>query len=271
MDHEKLPKITDMNILMHVAAMLRETPKPKPYAQDVDRETILAEVKRCAEENGGVALGRERFQERTGIYESQWLGRYWTRWSDLITEAGYEPNTMNGALDDDNILAQLAALAQKLGHLPTFAELRYEKQSNPDFPSHNTFGRLGSKVERTQRLIEYCASRDDLADVVAMCKVKIPADPPEPEVEAPKTGYVYLLKSGHFYKIGMSNDVGRRVYELGIQLPEKLVEVHRIETDDPQGIERYWHQRFADKRLNGEWFKLDKADVAAFKSRRRFM
>ena len=78
------------------------------------------------------------------------------------------------------------------------------------------------------------------------------------------------MKSGRYYKLGRSNAAGRREYELSIQMPEKLSTVHTIRTDDPVGIEAYWHQRFEAKRQNGEWFDLCAADVKAFK-RRKFM
>ncbi len=92
----------------------------------------------------------------------------------------------------------------------------------------------------------------------------------EKDVPSPELGYVYLLKSGKFYKIGRSNAPGRREYELAIQLPEPVVTVHTIKTDDPVGIEKYWHQRFSERRKNGEWFELRREDVLAFR-RRKFM
>ncbi len=81
----------------------------------------------------------------------------------------------------------------------------------------------------------------------------------------------YLVKFGKHHKIGRTMHVGLRSYDIQLQLPERSQLIHSIATDDPVGIERYWHERFADRRANGEWFLLRKEDVAAFRARRRFM
>lgn len=240
-----------------------------------DKADILDAIRRMAEADGGSAPGRMRFTAETGITEAQWLGRYWVRWSDAIAEAGLEPNTFQGARPEQEIFATFVSLIEELGHFPTDAELKFRKRTDPSIPSHGVFQRFGNKAGLAALVIKQCGDDPALADVVAICEPiaakagKVPVPPTAGP--GPQPGVVYLMKSGRHYKIGRSNSAGRRAYELAIQLPERLETVHVIETDDAIGIERYWHLRFAAQRLNGEWFALTAADVAAFKRRKRFM
>jgi Meiotically Up-regulated Gene 113 (MUG113) protein len=64
--------------------------------------------------------------------------------------------------------------------------------------------------------------------------------------------------------------VGCREREITLQMPEGIKIIHEIKTDDPTGIEAYWHKRFDAKRKNGERFDLSREDVSAFR-RRKFM
>jgi hypothetical protein len=239
----------------------------------VTREHIVSEIRRLAEANGGKPLGRERFRDETGIREADWLGRYWARWSDAVTEAGLTPNTLQSKFDDQEALRLLALEVRRLGHLPTHAEMRLRRREDATFPNDGVFARLGKKAALAQLLHDYCGEHPEFSDVAEM----IAPDDATSSVGQPEEsgmgeiGYVYLVKSGRHYKIGRSNSVGRREYELAIQLPVRAELIHKLATDDPVGIERYWHQRFAEKRANGEWFDLTPQDVSAFRRRRSFM
>lgn len=238
----------------------------------VTKEYILSEIRRTAIGNGGKPLGRERFLAETGVRESDWTGKYWIRWSDAVTEAGFTPNRLTERLPDAEILGRLAELVDELGHFPRVAELRFKARSDGSFPSHNTFRRFGDVNALAVRLREYC-KQNELLTTAELCQRHIGTTQVDAESEpssSPVLGSVYLLRSSRFYKIGRTNAVGRRERELAIQLPERAVLVHSIRTDDPAGIEAYWHNRFSDKRKNGEWFALTAADVSAFR-RRRFM
>ncbi|MGH2611228.1 MAG: GIY-YIG nuclease family protein, partial [Tepidiformaceae bacterium] len=128
------------------------------------------------------------------------------------------------------------------------------------FPSHNTFRRFGAKRRFVARILEYCRSVGGFDDVISLlgAYAVLPADLRERRDtgKALEIGFVYLLKSGRYFKIGKTNAHGRRERELAIQLPEKARSVHVIKTDDPAGIEAYWHTRFAATRRHGEWFEL---------------
>ncbi len=238
----------------------------------MDRAQILAEIKRCADANGGLPLGRARFEAESGVSEADWLGRYWARWGDAVQEAGYAPNSLRQPLDDGAVLESLAIFMKELGRFPTSPERKMRRRVDPTFPSHNVFARFGSRAQLAARVARHCDGREDMGDVREICSAAATSVAAEEEPAVVTAGgVVYLMRSGSYFKIGRSNSAGRRAYELAIQLPERLELVHAIETDDPVGIERYWHQRFVEKRLNGEWFALTRADVAAFRRRKRFM
>lgn len=242
----------------------------------MDKAHILREIKRTADANEGVPLGWRRFLNETGIKQSDWFAIHWARWSDALREAGYEPNQLVEAYEPDELLERYAQLSLELGRLPTDADMRFKTRSDPEFPSSRAFSKRWSKAELVTQLLEHCRSKDSYEAVALLCegysprkKQEEPTAPTDGEVTM---GYVYLIKmNGHrYYKIGMTNSVGRREYELNLQLPERTDLLHVIATDDPAGIEEYWHKRFKAKNTNGEWFALDATDIAAFK-RRKFM
>lgn len=227
-----------------------------------------------AKANGGVPIGRERFERETGIKESDWTGIFWVRWSEAVKEAGFEPNKLNIAHDEEFLLEQYALLVRELGRIPVVGEVIMKRRTHPEFPSAKTFHRFGNKAQLLVRVAEFCRMKG-YDDVVSVYEATRPTAAKAVDLEDDKDneiifGFVYLIKSGRHFKIGRSNAIGRREREIALQLPDKANTVHVIKTDDPPGIEAYWHRRFADLRRNGEWFELSASDVKAFK-RRRFM
>ena len=133
--------------------------------------------------------------------------------------------------------------------------------------------RFGSYVTIRTRVSAWCAERDDFADVLPLLAESIGRTRAEPPAHSGNAdlGFVYLIKHGSRseYKIGRTRNPIRREGEMRLQLPERIKPIHYIETDDPSGIEAYWHARFAEKRKEGEWFVLTPDDVRAFKNWKR--
>jgi hypothetical protein len=237
------------------------------------KQHILAEIKRMAAANGGEPPGWRRFHNETGIRATEWL-RYWPRWGDAVRDAGYTANDKQGAYTSENLIEKYIAFARELGRLPTAAEIHIKSLNDGTFPGEKTIrNRFGPKRAIAEAVAKFCESHAGYDDVRAWClayESKKKADGDAENESEEQIGFVYLLKSGRYYKIGKSNAAGRRERELQIQLPERANTVHVIRTDDPAGIEKYWHGRFEAKRKNGEWFELSASDVTAFR-RRKFM
>ena len=161
----------------------------------------------------------------------------------------------------------------EIGHYPTIPEIRMRSRNDPDFPSHNVFQRQGRKAELAEKVKDYCSDKPEFEEVVRICEPIAATHTKRADQAVDKggiDGFVYLMKSGKYYKIGFTNSLDRRQYEIGMQLPEGIEPIHSIRTDDPSGIDAYWHGRFKNKRLKGEWFNLTTKDVAIFK-KRKFM
>lgn len=232
---------------------------------------ILSEIQRLAQLRGG-RIGLAAFLKATGIPEKQILGKHWATWNEALMEAGIKTTSFSKPKTPEaSIFEAVALFVLRLGKWPTENELALERRRDSSFPSLNVIRRLRKTGEFQSKLMDHCANRQDLARVKA-----IAAQQPMPDMDekpsngrAPVQGYVYMMRSGRRYKIGHTNSPVRRHREVRLELPDPTYLVHSIETDDPKGIEAYWHHRFDAKRVRDtEFFKLDASDVAAFKRRK---
>ena len=75
-------------------------------------------------------------------------------------------------------------------------------------------------------------------------------------------GYVYLMRDDSgLFKIGATSNLTKRLEQLKSANPslQLLLFGERLE---PMVLERQLHEHFADKRVHGEWFKLEETDIA---------
>jgi hypothetical protein len=76
--------------------------------------------------------------------------------------------------------------------------------------------------------------------------------------------FVYVIKSDHGYKIGITHLPEKRSRLIGTHLPFKsnVIRLYPTKKQTTREIEKWIHGYFKQKRLNGEWFALDDIDIA---------
>lgn len=232
------------------------------------KEEILLQIKRISSDTGHPP-GRRTFEQTTGICESDWQGIYWARWGDAVREAGLEPNLIQQSYDDEYLLKRYCDAALHFESPPTRPEMRIYARKFGEFPSYTTYqNHFGTMHKLRVAARSWALGHEEYSAILSMIpKTDHIVDEPQ-RTETTEEGWVYLLNSGTYYKIGRSENVEKRVKQISIALPHKVTLIHAIKTDDPAGIEAYWHRRFENVRANGEWFALSKTDVRAFKRRR---
>ncbi|RWC41421.1 MAG: GIY-YIG nuclease family protein [Mesorhizobium sp.] len=230
---------------------------------------ILRQIKRLAEEDGSPP-GRARFQNATGIKHHEWRGLIWRTWGEALEEAGFAPKSLTGPIDADVVLNAVVHLARRLKRFPNSSDLLFEGSNNPEFPSAKTIMQRWKMTELADAVRTLSAKVAD-SETTAYCddylaSARLKESLEEDDTAATESvGYVYMIRYGKDFKIGRTSSLTRRSRQIQIELPESTDLVHSILTDDPGGIEAYWHRRFASYRGGGEWFRLPKHEVAAFK------
>jgi hypothetical protein len=228
---------------------------------------VLSEIVRLARARNDQPPGETLFATETGITSARWR-KYWPRWSAAVREAGLQPNEPSPRLSEDEVMTSLANIVRHHGRLPTEAEIINFRMGDLSVPGRTTLRRrFPRKIDLAKALADWAAKAAERADVAAMLPELGDLSDDFALRGQRRLGFVYLFKCGPDYKIGRTGDLERRFKAIGVAMPERLELVHSIRTDDPPGIEAYWHRRFAEKRRNGEWFRLQAQDVAAFRRR----
>jgi len=76
-----------------------------------------------------------------------------------------------------------------------------------------------------------------------------------------RRGFVYIVQSGTYFKIGRSSDVLRRLRQLQTGSAEDVVLILTLKFRNCATMEKQIHRRFKEKRLRGEWFDLKPKDI----------
>lgn len=79
------------------------------------------------------------------------------------------------------------------------------------------------------------------------------------------SGFLYVVRSGDYFKIGRTSNLTRRLAALRRQFPNEMSVIYTQCVADMVQSERTLHTIFGERRIHGEWFELTDADVQAIK------
>lgn len=86
-----------------------------------------------------------------------------------------------------------------------------------------------------------------------------------PRVKKPEKkivpGYIYLIESLGYYKIGKTTKLTNRMKNFSTIFPAKITEIHVFKTEDINNAELVLHKKFEHLRHVGEWFNLSQEEV----------
>jgi hypothetical protein len=238
----------------------------------MNREQIILQIKRTAEANGNIPLGERLSFRETKLTRNALRRNGFANYGSAVQAAGYKRNQLHQAIGDDQLFTPLAALAREVSHFPTEGERAVARYKDPVFPGPSAFRRRAKSEPLRQALLNWCCGNELFADVRQLLELTQSKTKPAQNPRRSKivNGYVYLMRygSGKDFKIGCTENISRRQSQIDKMSPDDVRLIHSIETDDPRGIEKYWLQRFSERRVKTkEVFRLTPDDISAFKRR----
>ncbi len=221
----------------------------------------------------GKLLSQADFMRQTRISAYHWEGGYWRSWSEFQAALGFTPNKRKTKTPDGVLLRRYAELALELKRLPRYTDMKVRRRQDPSFPCDATYYLFGGHARFMLKLEAFCEGKPEFAPVAAML------DERRSQYIARQRngtrgvrGFVYLCRAGEpqlrTYRLGHERGGYKRVRRLAQRMRVLPDTIHVIDTDDPQGIESYWHARFRPYRMGENVYHLDWNDVLAFRLRR---
>jgi len=83
----------------------------------------------------------------------------------------------------------------------------------------------------------------------------------EKQKPKPVPGYIYVVRSGEYYKVGRTSNLEQRMKTFRTTLPAGTELVFTIKVSDTRSAETEIHTSLNESRINGEWFNLSESDI----------
>ena len=236
---------------------------------ELTQEQIISEYKKLKLKLGRVPNAREFYSETKVTDYSARVAFGGNAYSKIQSEAGDEPRKFctNGRKEYE-FFEIYGRVVRELNRIPTVADWMHRKEK-PTLSGYRHKLKINWK-QMPLAFIDWAINKSDWEDVVDICtsyckERKLYSE--NTEVLTTSYGYVYLIKANRKgqYKIGKTGSPAGRKSQLSQLDPHDRRYEHVLETNDPCGLENYWHRRFEDKKVSGEIFKLSKKDLKAFK------
>lgn len=175
-----------------------------------------------------------------------------------------------GIWNDQEQIGRVSALgvcldAKESGARIDWREVDFTLKPNPSGRTHwrskPFFGFADSVVERYGLADLFAERFPDLDEYTFASPTSRPGITRRlPTIATP--GYVYLIKSPFGFKIGKTVNMKSRTRLFEVKLPFQIRVEHFAWFENYSDAERLQHDKFRSKRLEGEWFDLDEADIA---------